>query len=117
VLITRDSRYSKSPTVASRFLLRLDAISGGVPRDVRLERLTHALDDPGPAQPVGRPAPSPPADQRPERISVTAVDRLRADPFAFYAQALLKLRALDPVDDDHTARCKGSAVHAVLDQL
>jgi ATP-dependent helicase/nuclease subunit B len=39
VLITRARRDSRSPTVASRFLLRLDAISGGLPRDIRLERL------------------------------------------------------------------------------
>ncbi len=109
MLITRARRDAKSPTVASRFLLRLDAISGGLPRDVRLERLTRALDDPGPPQPVDRPAPSPPAEQRPDRISVTAVDRLKADPFAFYAQAILKLRALDPVDADHTARVEGRA--------
>jgi ATP-dependent helicase/nuclease subunit B len=115
VLITRSRRDSKSPTVASRFLLRLDAISGGLPRDLRLERLTRILDDPGPAEPVDRPAPSPPAEQRPEKISVTAVDRLKADPFAFYAQAILKLRALDPVDDDHTAKWKGTAVHKVLE--
>ena len=86
VLITRSRRDAKSPTVASRFLLRLEAISGGLPRDTRLERLTRLLDDPGPAQPVDRPAPSPPAEQRPDRISVTAVDRLKADPFAFYAR-------------------------------
>jgi ATP-dependent helicase/nuclease subunit B len=116
VLITRARRDSKSPTVASRFLLRLDAISSGLPRDVRLERLTRALDDPGPAQPVDRPSPSPPAEQRPDKISVTAVDRLKADPFAFYAQAILRLRALDPVDDDHTARWKGIAVHEVLQE-
>ena len=76
---------------------------------------SRALDDPGPPQPVDRPAPSPPAEQRPERISVTAVDRLKADPFAFYAQAILKLRSLDPVDADHTARWKGEAVHKVLE--
>jgi len=115
-LITRARRDAKSPTVASRFLLRLNAISGGLPRDVRLERLTRTLDDPGPARPVDRPAPSPPREQRPEKISVTAVDRLNADPFAFYAQAILKLRALDPVDDDHTARWKGEAVHKVLEE-
>jgi ATP-dependent helicase/nuclease subunit B len=115
VLITRARREGRSPTVASRFLLRLDAISGGLPRDHRLERLTAALDDPGPPQPVDRPAPSPPADQRPERISVTAVDRLKADPFAFYAQQILKLRAIDPVDADHTAAWKGSAVHQVFE--
>ncbi len=116
VLITRARRDSKSPTVASRFLLRLDAISGGLPRDIPLERLTAALDDPGSPQPVDRPAPSPPSEQRPDRISVTQVDRLKADPFAFYAQAILKLRAIDRLDDDHTARWKGIAVHEVLQE-
>ena len=114
VLITRARRDAKAPTVASRFLLRLNAISGGLPRDHVLERLTRALDDAGPAQPVDRPAPSPPAEQRPQKIHVTAVDRLMADPFAFYAQAILNLRKRDPVDDDHTARWKGIAVHRVL---
>jgi len=114
VLVTRARRDSKSPTVASRFLLRLNAISGGLPRDRALERLTAALDDAGPPHPVARPEPSPPAEQRPDRISVTAVDRLKADPFAFYAQAILRLRAIEPVDDEHTARWKGTAVHQVL---
>jgi ATP-dependent helicase/nuclease subunit B len=114
VLITRAKRDAKSPTIASRFLLRLNAISGGLPRDAALERLTRALDDPGPAKPVDRPEPSPPSEQRPERISVTQVDRLKADPFAFYAQAILKLRSQDPVDADHTARWKGDAVHKAL---
>ena len=116
VLITRARRDGRSPTVASRFLLRLDAISGGLPRDSRLERLARALDDPGPARPAERPEPMPSAEQRPERISVTAVDRLKADPFAFYAQAILGLRKQDPVDDDHTARWKGTAVHKVFEE-
>jgi len=116
VLITRARRDARSPTVASRFLLRLDAISGGLPRDVRLERISRALDNPGPPQPVDRPAPSPAPEQRPEKISVTAVDRLKADPFAFYARAILDLKAEDPVDDDHTARWKGTAVHLVLQE-
>ena len=114
VLITRARRDARSPTVASRFLLRLKAISGGLPRDRTLERLTRALDDPGAAHPVPRPAPSPPPEQRPDRISVTAVDRLKADPFAFYAQAILRLKSLDPVDADNTARWKGDEVHKVF---
>lgn len=116
VLITRSRRDGRSPTVASRFLLRLDAISGGLPRNHGLERITAALDDPGPARPVGRPEPCPPLEQRPDRISVTAVDWLNADPFAFYAQAILKLRPLEPVDADHSAAWKGTAVHKVLEQ-
>jgi ATP-dependent helicase/nuclease subunit B len=95
--------------------LRLNAISGGLPRALPLERITRALDDPGMANPAERPAPSPSAEQRPDRISVTAVDRLKADPFAFYAQGILKLRSIDPVDADYSARWKGEAVHKAFE--
>jgi ATP-dependent helicase/nuclease subunit B len=116
VLLTRARRDSRSPTVASRLWLRLEAMTGGLARDHRLERLVRVLDDAGPARPAERPRPSPPAEQRPGRISVTSVDRLKADPFAFYAQAVLGLRRIDPVDADHSAAWKGTAVHAVLEQ-
>ncbi|HJS40301.1 MAG TPA: PD-(D/E)XK nuclease family protein [Sphingomicrobium sp.] len=116
VLLTRARRDSKSPTVASRFWLRLEAMTGGLARDHRLERLVGALDDAGPAKPADRPQPSPPREQRPRRISVTSVDRLKADPFAFYAQAILDLRRLDPVDAGHSAAWRGTAVHEVLEQ-
>ena len=115
VLITRARRDERSPTVASRFWLRLQAMTGGVTRDRTLERLASVLDDAGNVQPSSRPAPQPPADARPRRISVTSVDRLKADPFAFYAQAILKLRSLDPIDADHSAKWKGIAVHKVLE--
>jgi len=115
VLITRARRDSKSPTVASRFLLRLDAISGGLPRDHALERLVEALDDPGAARPVNRPAPSPPVEERPKEIWVTQVDRLKADPFAFYASAMLRLRLLDALDADYSARWKGDEIHKVFE--
>ena len=116
VLITRARRDNRSPTVASRFLLRLNAISGGLPRDRMLEKITRALDDPGLPRPVDRPAPAPPLEQRPDRISVTSVDRLKADPFAFYAGAILHLKPEDPVDADHDARWKGEAVHEVFEE-
>jgi ATP-dependent helicase/nuclease subunit B len=116
VLITRARREGRSPTVASRFWLRLDALGGGLPRDFRLEHIAAALDEPGATNPVARPQPCPPPEQRPDRISVTSVDRLKADPFAFYAQQILKLRSIDPVDADHTAAWKGSAVHKVFEE-
>jgi ATP-dependent helicase/nuclease subunit B len=115
VLITRARRDSKSPTVASRLWLRLMAMTGGIARDWALERYVGAIDDPGAHQPVGRPAPNPPAAERPRKISVTQVDRMTADPFAFYAGAMLGLHRLDPVDADHSASWKGSAVHEVLE--
>ena len=116
VLITRARRDSRSPTVASRLWLRLQAMTGGLAHDTRLERLALALDDPGAMKPADRPAPKPPRDQRPTKISVTSVDRLKADPFAFYAQQILRLKRLDPIDADHSAAWKGIAVHAVLEE-
>ena len=116
VLLTRARRDGRSPTVASRLWLRLQAMTGGLARDTRLERLALALDRPATFSPVNRPAPSPPLEQRPTRIAVTDLDRLTADPFAFYAKTILKLRPLDPVDADHTAAWKGTAVHDVLEQ-
>ena len=116
VLITRARRDNRSPTVPSRFWLRLRAMTGGVARDTRLERLAAALDDPRELSPAERPAPSPPRALRPAKISVTAVDRLKADPFAFYASAMLGLRSIDPVDADHSAAWKGTAVHKVLEE-
>ena len=115
VLVTRARRDSRSPTVASRLWLRLQAMTGGLAHDARLERLALSLDDPRAMKPADRPAPRPPLHQRPTKISVTSVDRLKADPFAFYAQQILSLRRLDPVDADHSAAWKGTAVHAVLE--
>ena len=117
VLLTRARRDGRSPTVASRLWLRLQAMTGGLARDHRLERLAAVIDStPGPPQPVARPAPVPPVEARPKRIAVTDLDRLQADPFAFYAKAILRLRPLDPLDADHSAAWKGTAVHRILEE-
>ena len=116
VLITRARRDSRSPTVASRLWLRLQAMTGGLPHDTKLERLALTLDNPGRPKPVDRPEPCPSIEQRPKKISVTSVDRLKADPFAFYAQEVLRVRRIDPVDADHSAAWKGTAVHKVLEE-
>jgi ATP-dependent helicase/nuclease subunit B len=114
VLLTRSRRDGRSPTVSSRLLLRLQALTGGLPRARALERLALALDDPERESPAERPAPSPPVADRPKQIRVTALDRLKADPFSFYANAMLRLRALDPLEAEQDARWKGDLVHAVL---
>ena len=115
VLLTRARRDSRSPTVASRLWLRLQAMTGGMTRDQRLERLAAAIDSSPSIEPSPRPAPRPPVEARPKRIAVTDLDRLKADPFAFYAKTILGLRAEEPVDAEHHAAWKGTAVHDVLD--
>lgn len=116
VLLTRSRRDARSPALASRFWLRLEAMAGErFARARDLEGWARALDDGGTPRPATRPAPMPPAALRPTSISVTEVDRLKADPFAFYARRILRLGALDPVDADPSAAWRGTAVHAVLE--
>ena len=116
VLLTRARRDSRSPTVASRLWLRLQAMTGGMTRDQRLERLALELDASATTEPASRPAPCPPVEVRPKRIAVTDLDRLKADPFAFYAKTILKLRQEEPVDAEQSAAWKGTAVHEVLER-
>jgi ATP-dependent helicase/nuclease subunit B len=116
-IVTRARRDAKSPALASRLWLRLQALAGDrFERATALEGWTRALDAPGEHLPADRPAPSPPARLRPKAISVTEVDRLKADPYAFYARRVLGLMPLDPVDADPSAAWRGTAVHDILEQ-
>jgi ATP-dependent helicase/nuclease subunit B len=115
VLVTRARRDARSPAIASRFWLRLEAMTAGVTRSPRHRNWARALDRPSGFRPAERPAPSPATDLRPRRIAVTDVDRLKADPFAFYARKMLAFAPLDPIDADPSAAWRGSAVHKVLE--
>ncbi len=115
VLLTRARRDARAPAIPSRFWLRLEAMAGGLTRAHPLEGWTRALDDPGEHKPASRPEPVPPPESRPKRISVTQVDRLKADPYAFYAQRVLGLRQLDAVDADPSAAWRGTEVHRILE--
>jgi ATP-dependent helicase/nuclease subunit B len=119
LLITRARRDAGAPAIASRLWLRLQAMIG----DAQWKRmaapglagLARGIDRPTSYTPAARPTPSPPLAARPRTISVTDVDRLKADPYAFYARSILRLSTLEAIDEDATAAWRGTAVHAVLE--
>jgi ATP-dependent helicase/nuclease subunit B len=118
VLLSRARREASGPANASRFWLRLETMTGHLPEPpVRYDLLARALDgsDAPPAR-APAPQPAPPVEMRPKKISVTDVDRLAADPYSFYAKAILKLTALDDVDAEPGPAWKGTLIHHVLDQ-
>ncbi len=117
VLLTRARRSDTAPQVPSRLWLRLQALAGAaIAPDDELLAHARALDRSDAVKPASRPKPAPPAVLRPRRLSVTAAEQLKADPFSFYAARMLKLRPLEPLDQDPTAAERGSAVHAVLER-
>jgi len=120
VLLTRARRDASGPMRPSRLLMRLDALAArmggeGLGRDADLLRWARAIDGAAAPRPVDRPAPCPPQAARPKALSVTQVDTLIADPFAFYAQHVLKLVRLDALDEDPGAADRGTFMHKVLE--
>ncbi|MDR7228653.1 double-strand break repair protein AddB [Sphingopyxis sp. BE259] len=119
VVVTRALRSGGDPAVASRFWLRLAALAGDLP-DATLDgqpvtALAAVLDVPeGASQPAAKPRPAPPLNARPDRISVTGVDQLARDPFAFYAAKILRLNELEPLSSGPDAKWFGTRVHKFL---
>ncbi|WP_305096253.1 PD-(D/E)XK nuclease family protein [Croceibacterium aestuarii] len=119
VVLSRSARDVQGPAIPSRFLLRVRALLGRKMSDEAADMTTlalaRALDDAKPAPRYSRPQPMPREDQRRVRISVTALDRLRSDPYQFYASAILRLKPLDALDAEPTPAWRGTAAHEVLE--
>jgi ATP-dependent helicase/nuclease subunit B len=119
VVLTRSRRDMSGPAIASRFLLRVRALLGGdlveAHEDKAVIELAHALE-PAPLElPLyPRPQPCPSAELRAKPISVTALDRLRSDPYQYYASAILALRELRGLDAEPDAAWQGELAHAIL---
>ena len=118
VVLTRSRRDTSGPAIASRFLLRVRALLGAdlveKHEDTEVVALARAIDDPPPVAAAARPEPCPPSELRRQKISVTALDRLRSDPYQYYASKLLRLDELDAVDANPTPAWQGELAHAIL---
>ena len=119
MVLSHSARNEAGPTIPSRFLLRIRAMLGPTllksTRETEAVDLARAIDRGVPAPPYQRPRPSPSADQRRVSISATALDRLRGDPYQFYASSILGLQSLDQLDAEPSAAWKGTAVHEILE--
>jgi ATP-dependent helicase/nuclease subunit B len=111
-------RREGAPAVPARWLVRLEAFLEG--RGARLPSHPAAhwaglLDHPA-GEPVGArpPHPLPPAEVRPRRLSVTEIETWLRDPYAIYAKHILRLRALDPLEQNADAADYGQIVHAAI---
>lgn len=117
VVLSYARRDVAGPVIASRFVLRVRAMLGeqfAAHEEVEAPKLAEALDEAEPAEPCPQPRPMPSASQRKVDISATALDRLRSDPYQFYASHILRLKRLDPIDEEPTPAWKGTAVHGIL---
>ena len=127
VWLSRAKRDAETETVPSRWVNRLVNLMEGTGPEARAAlaemrargqdwlSMAEALGAPeAPVPPAPRPAPRPPVTARPNRLSVTQIEKLVRDPYAIYAQRVLRLRPLDPLRQAPDARLRGTALHAML---
>jgi ATP-dependent helicase/nuclease subunit B len=116
VVLSRSQRDRSGPTVASRFLLRIQALFGdALNQDRHALSWARTLETPEHPLKVDKPSPTPKAEQRRVDLSVTDFDQLQADPYAFYASKILRLRTLDAVDEEPGFAWRGTVIHDILE--
>tara|TARA_R110002072_G_scaffold86774_8_gene195836 strand:+ start:11775 stop:14825 length:3051 start_codon:yes stop_codon:yes gene_type:complete len=120
VVLSRAARDEAGPAIPSRFLLRVQALLGELlPRhqETGAIELARAMGRPQSLpEPYPRPRPMPSAAQRDVPIAVTALDRLRGDPYQFYAGSILGLRTLDALEAAPSPAWQGEVAHAILER-
>jgi ATP-dependent helicase/nuclease subunit B len=120
VILSHAAKVGGAPSVASRFLHRLEAVAGETRWDAAKaagEKYIHfanELDRPETIEPIPQPMPKPPRAARPLKLSVTAIEDWLRDPYTIYAKHILNLSPLDPVDMPLSAADRGSAIHDAL---
>ncbi|MEN0040245.1 MAG: double-strand break repair protein AddB [Pseudomonadota bacterium] len=124
VVLTRTARADNAPTVASRWVQRLMLVAGKGASDAMRARgrkftdWATAIDTPEEVEKSAiQPAPTPPVDVRPNKLSVTAVATWIEDPYAIYARHILGLQPLDPLVRDADARERGELYHQVFEEF
>lgn len=121
VVLTRSLKVDNAPTVASRWLLRLEALLASLGLADALGSDTPWLGwarqreaSAGRATPALPPQPRPPLALRPRRMSVSDVETWIANPYAIFARRILELEPLPGIGRVPDASLRGSILHSAL---
>lgn len=122
VFVTRSLKSDGTATVPARWIQKLKTLlnAEGITTDWsngnHYLQWVKKIDSPPSATPLyaGIPEPTPPLHSRPQILSATWVEKWMKNPYRVYAEKILKLRVLDPIDQDTSHAQRGSFVHDVL---
>jgi ATP-dependent helicase/nuclease subunit B len=123
VYLTRAQKIDGVPTVPSRWLMRLQALLAGLGLADQLRPQqpwlgwARARDRIETRVRISAPEPRPPLELRPRRMSVTRIETWLSNPYAIFADRILRLEKLPPLGADPDAALKGSIVHEVMSRF
>jgi ATP-dependent helicase/nuclease subunit B len=120
LILTRAMKAEGTPTVPSRWLLRIEALLGGMglkdalaPKRPWLQWALagEAAEARWRAKP---PAPCPPVEVRPRQLSVSEIATLMVNPYAIHARHILGLRPLGALEAEPGGAERGRVIHDTL---
>jgi ATP-dependent helicase/nuclease subunit B len=121
VYFTRSLKSEGAETVPSRWILRLQTLLKKFNLTLKtdsywqeLAKLIYLPDQVRPCQPTQA---NPAAKLRPQKLSVTEIEKLMRDPYSIYAKHVLKLKKLDAIDADPGAADFGNFIHQALENF
>lgn len=123
VLLTRALKENGTPTMPSRWLLRIRQLAKGLKLEAALAsghdplNWARAIDSAPREKRTVRPVPRPPVAARPRALSVTEIETWLRDPYAIYAKHVLKLKPLDPIELEAGPAQRGIAVHRAMERF
>lgn len=127
VFLTRAGKEGGSPSVPSRWLLRIEAVLGVLGGDEAVKtwresgaqwrQWAQQWDMPQEVESCTAPMPAPPLEARPRQLYVTRMETLLRNPYAVYAREILKLKPLDELDKDPGAADFGTLIHDAIEKF
>jgi ATP-dependent helicase/nuclease subunit B len=121
VYLTRSLKVDGTPTIACRWLERLDVYlkswNLSFPEEPRVLEWVRRLDQPEAYKTPRPPLPCPPLLTRPRRLSVTQIETWMRDPYALYARTILGLSPLDPLNAEVGPADRGTLIHKIFEQF
>ncbi len=123
VYLTRAIKVEGVPTVPSRWIQRLKALTEAAGFGDRLAPAEPWVEWAGRRdkvpdfRPAEAPRPCPPLAARPRKLSVSRIEKMLANPYDIYARNILKLEPMLPVGTEPGAALYGTIVHAALSEF
>ncbi len=121
VLTCANKGADGAPQQPSRWLLRLQNVLKGSGRELKtenvLDRLERSVNIPIAQKPQPKPQPQPGLKAKPKKLSASSLTKLILDPYAFYAERILRLKPLKPIDEEPTPAERGSIIHDILEEF
>jgi ATP-dependent helicase/nuclease subunit B len=122
IMVSWSKEREGSPALPSRWLLQIFAVmeKNGLKREDYMQPAciwAQGLDRPSKLQPRTAPAPVPPLELRPKKLSLTEIRNWFNDPYSLFVKRILDLEPLDPIDHTIGAREWGTIIHEIIEKF